>query len=244
MKAVTEGLTAPPKYFFMDAAINKKGYQSIDEVMKSNTKSLSLEQTEKEINAGALLLDTRNPEVFEAGFIPGSLNIGLNGQYAPWVGAILNPEVPIVIVAEKGKEEEAVLRLARVGYEKVNGFIEGGIEAWKNSGRAISNVNSIYGENFTKEYDGFSTVIDVRNPGEWNGGVVEGARLITLSHLESDLSMLDRDKSYVVHCAGGYRSMMATSIMLKHGFNKVINVRGGINKMKESGLKLTVPEIA
>lgn len=241
VKAVTDGLSEPPRYFFMDAMINKKGYNNIDEVISGNAIPLSIIEIEKELKAGSIVLDARTPDVFEKGYIPGAINIGLNGQYAPWVGALLEPHTPIVLVTDPGKEKEAVLRLARVGYENVHGYLEGGMEAWKQAGKETCIMEGINGENFVKEYDGKSPVIDVRNPGEWNAGVLEGASLVTLGKLESHLPDLDKTKHYFIHCAGGYRSMMAASIMKKHGFNKVTNVRGGMGKIKESGVKIVNP---
>lgn len=241
VKVVTDGLTEPPKYFFMDAMLNKKGYLRIDELMKKNTIALSNEMFSKEIEKGALVLDTRDADVFEKGFIPGSVNIGLNGQYAPWVGAILDADKPLVLIAEEGKEAEAILRLARVGYENVRGYLKGGISAWKNAGKPLETITGIDPEEFVKKIKQNDNIIDVRNPGEWETGIIDGATLISLNNLEKELSLLDRSQPYYIHCAGGYRSMMASSLMKKHGFTKITNVRGGINKVKEAGLKLVLP---
>jgi hydroxyacylglutathione hydrolase len=238
IKAVTEGLTAPPKYFFMDAAINKRGYNSIDEVMENNSKALSVEEFEAIIATGNVsILDTRTPDDFEKGFVAGSVNIGLNGQYAPWVGAVINPEVPLVLVTDEGKEEEAVLRLARVGYENVKGFLKGGIAAWEAAGKAVDTVESIDAEEFVVFQGGDKKIIDVRKPGEWQTGVVEGAELIDLSVLNDDMEKLDKATPYIVHCAGGYRSMIAISLLKKNGFSNLTNVRGGMGKMKQAGVK-------
>jgi hydroxyacylglutathione hydrolase len=241
VKAVTEGLAAPPTYFFMDAMLNKKGYTNIDEVMQKNTIALNVNEFESAIVKGAMVLDTRDADIFEKGYIKGAINIGLNGQYAPWVGALLDPKVPLLILAEEGKEAEAVLRLARVGYENVLGYLKGGIATWKNAGKAMETVVGIDPDEFVKTIQEQDNIIDVRNPGEWTGGVIEGAQLIALAELEKKLNELDKNKHYYVHCAGGYRSMMASSILKKNGFTNIINVRGGINKLKEAGLKLVQP---
>lgn len=239
IKQVTEGLEEPPRYFFVDASINKKGYDNIDEVLARNVIGLDVNEFESEIAKGAVVLDARDADVFEKGFIPGSINIGLNGQYAVWVGALIDHGKPIVVVTDEGREREAVLRLARVGYEHVFGFLVGGFESWLMSGKSIEVVESVE----PQEILGIDshTIIDVRNPSEWNNGVMEGAELLPLSQLERHLGNLDKNQKYLIHCAGGYRSMMAASLMKKHGFNHVKNVRGGINKIKESGFMLVIP---
>lgn len=237
---VTEGLEEPPKYFFMDASINKNGYDSIDEVMSRNAIGLVPNEFEAEMKKGTIILDAREADTFEKGFIPGSINIGLNGQYAVWVGSLIDHASPILVVTDEGKEMEAILRLARVGYEHVYGFLKGGFEAWLVAGKPIELVDSINPQDLN-DFTEHATIIDVRNPSEWNAGVLEGAELLPLSKLESHLKNLDKNQKYLIHCAGGYRSMMAASIMKKHGFLHVKNVRGGINKIKENGFMLVIP---
>ncbi len=241
VSAVLDGLTDPPKYFFMDALLNKNGYSRIDELMKKNTVALSTLEFLKEIEKGALVLDTRDADIFEKGFISESVNIGLSGQYAPWVGAIIDANKPLVLIAEEGKEAEAILRLARVGYENIHGYLKGGIKEWENTGNSIDNVVGIDPADFVKTIKQDDKIIDVRNQGEWETGIIEGATLISLNNLENELSLLDKTKHYYIHCAGGYRSMMASSLMKKNGFTKITNVRGGVNKVKEAGLKLVLP---
>jgi hydroxyacylglutathione hydrolase len=240
VKAVTDGLAAPPKYFSMDALLNKKGYDSIDEVMLKNTKALSVAEFDELSKGDVTILDTRIPDEFEKGFVPGSINIGLNGQYAPWVGALLDASRPLLLVASDGKEAEAVLRLARVGYENVKGYLSGGIDAWLAAGKTIDTVNSVDAATFTSKQKG-DDVIDVRNPGEWNNGIVANASLLALGDLEAGLSQFNKSSHYFIHCAGGYRSMMAASIMKKYGYTNVTNVYGGMNKIKETGIKLVQP---
>ena len=243
VEKVASGLDEPPKYFFIDAAINKKGYRNIDEVMSRNAVALRVEQVVEEIEKGTVILDARTAEVFEKGFIPGSINIGLEGQYAVWVGSLIDHGKPIIVIADEGKEKEAILRLARVGYEHVFGYLDGGFDSWIKAGKNIEVVESIEPEVFAEELGIENpTVIDVRNPSEWSNGFVEGAELIPLSKLEKALENLNPNKKYLIHCAGGYRSMMASSIMKKHGFAHVKNVHGGINKIKESGYMLIIPK--
>lgn len=237
--AVTTGLTEPPKYFFVDAGINKAGYEPIDAVLKRNTKEISLEVLQREVAEGALIVDTRDPDTFEKGFIPGSVNIGLGGQYAIWVGSLIKYKTPLVIICENGKEAESVLRLARIGFESVVGIFQDGINKWKEAGLKLDVMNSINPDEFVKNYNSNQSVIDVRNEGEWdNTGIIENARLITLSKLEEKLITLDKSTHHFVHCAGGYRSMIASSILRKNGFENITNIRGGLGKIKEAGINL------
>ena len=241
IKAVTDGLSRPPKYFFHDASVNKRGYSSIDEVMKRNSQALTPEEFETVAkNARAVILDTRNPEDFEKGFIPKAINIGLNGQYAPWVGALLDPEDSIVIIAGEEEEEEAILRLARVGYENVKGYLKGGMKSWVNAGKKIDTVVSIDADEFVKRINEGAAVLDVRNAGEHAKGVVPGAELIDLSYLNEQAYKLNKEQHYYVHCAGGYRSMIAVSLLKKKGYEKLSNVIGGMSKIKEKGVKLLI----
>jgi len=243
IKAVTEGLTTPPHYFAMDANLNKKGYDSIDEVLNKNTKALSVDEFEALAKSDVIILDTRTPDEYETGTVPNSINIGLNGQYAPWVGALLDASKPLLLITDEGKETEAVLRLARVGYENVKGYLKGGMSAWKAAGKTVQVTDSVNADEFAAKYKS-DNVIDVRNPGEWNNGVIESAKLIALGDLEKEMNILDKSSHYYVHCAGGYRSMMASSILMKNGFTNVTNVRGGIAKIKEAGVPVAAPVMA
>jgi hydroxyacylglutathione hydrolase len=243
VKAVTTGLTEAPRYFSLDASLNKQGYPDIEVVLNKNTKALSVDEFESQINKGALVLDVRIPDDFEKGFIPGAVNIGLNGQYAPWVGALLDANIPLILVTDEGKEKEAVLRLARVGYENVNGFLKGGITAWLNPGKKTDTVHSISANELAARLnsDPQLNVLDVRKPGEVETGMIDGAQHICLSRLQQELHTLDQSQHYFIHCAGGYRSMMAASLMKQKGFDKVTNILGGMNKIKETGLKMVQP---
>ena len=243
VKAVTEGLSAAPNYFAWDAKLNKEGYDSIDDVLQKNTIALSVADVETEIAKGALVLDVRAADDFEKGFIPNAINIGLNGQYAPWVGALIDPKATLILVTDEGKESEAVLRLARVGYENVKGFVNGGIASWQNAGKKTESIESVSAETFVANLNDDTNVLDVRKPGEVEDGMIENANHICLSQLQSKLDTLDKNTHYTIHCAGGYRSMMAASIMKQKGFKKITNVLGGMGKIKATGIKLVLPEV-
>lgn len=236
---VTDGIQPPPLYFFEDARINKMGYNPIDEVINTNTKPLSVADFKKAVEGGALILDTRNPDDFEKGFISGSLNIGLNGQYAVWVGTLIDINKPLVLITENGKEEEAVLRLARVGYENVTGYLKGGVQAWPEK---LDTVNSIVATEVEAQIKKGVDVLDVRKPGEWNTSHAKEAEFLPLADMPDNLEQLDKNKPYVVHCAGGYRSMIACSLMKQKGFKNVTNVYGGFSAMLATGLPVVTEE--
>jgi glyoxylase-like metal-dependent hydrolase (beta-lactamase superfamily II)/rhodanese-related sulfurtransferase len=236
---VTDGIQPPPLYFFEDARINKEGYNPIDEVINTNTKPLSVADFKKAVETGALILDTRNPDDFEKGFISGSLNIGLNGQYAVWVGTLIDINKPLVLITENGKEEEAVLRLARVGYENVTGYLKGGVQAWPEKLDTVKSIEAIEVEaQIKKGVD----VLDVRKPGEWNTSHAKEAEFLPLADMPDNLEQFDKTKPYVVHCAGGYRSMIACSLMKQKGFKNVTNVYGGFSAMLTTGLPVVTEE--
>jgi len=244
---VTDGLSVPPQYFFEDARINKNGYDNIDKVIQQNKKAISVEDFESAVNNGAVILDTRHPDTFEKGFIPDSVNIGLNGMFAIWVGTLIDIKKPLVLVTDAGKEEESILRLARVGYENVTGYLEGGIEAWKNAGKETQTVNSIDAEAITAYYGNDDYVIlDVRKPGEFDTEHIKGAINIPLSDLENNIGEIDKNKKYIVHCAAGYRSMIAASILKQQGLDNFVNVYGGWGAIKRTELpkESAVPEPA
>jgi len=236
---VTDGMLPPPKYFFEDAKINKLGYSNIDEVMKENNKPLSLEDFKSEIASGAMVLDTRKPNDFEKGFIKDSINIGLNGQYAVWVGTLIDIKQPLVLLTDDGTEEEAILRLARVGYENVKGYLKGGIEAWD---EPLDTIQSVYPEEM-KEHQN-AAIVDVRKPGEFATSHIKDAKFITLSGMPQNLEGLNKEQPYLVHCAGGYRSMIASSIMKAKGFSSPINVYGGFGKIKETDIEIESEAVA
>jgi hydroxyacylglutathione hydrolase len=232
---VTEGMLPPPKYFFEDARINKMGYESIEKVISENTKPLTAQEFKNEMSRGAVILDTRKADDFEKGFIKGATNIGLNGQFAVWVGTLIDIDTPLLLVTEPGKEEETILRLARVGYEKIKGFLKGGIASWNGD---LDNVISITSDQMKMDMAGGAVVADVRKPSEWNTAHVKSAVFLPLADFPGILNGLDKEKSYIVHCGGGYRSMTAISIMKNNGFNKLVNVYGGFGSIQQSGITL------
>ena len=237
---VTDGILPPPQYFFEDARINKTGYDPIDVVMKENQKPLSVDQVKAEVATGALIIDTRKADDFEKGFIKGSINIGLNGQFAVWVGTLIDIQQPLVLITDPGKEEESVLRLARVGYEKIAGYLEGSITSWKGP---LSTIKSIAADQLKPIIINGAEVLDVRKPGEWSVSHLKNAQFVPLASMPSNLNDLDKEKSYVVHCGGGYRSMTAISLMQRSGFNNLINVYGGFGAMVNAGLEIVTEEV-
>lgn len=242
IKAVTEGQTTPPAYFFYDAKVNRQGYEAVDAVVARGSNPLSPQQVQEFANQGILILDTRPGAEFELGFIPNSLNIGLDGMYAIWVGTLIKPETELVVVASPGKEEEAVLRLARVGYENVKGVLAGGIAAWTAAGFAIDTLPGISATDF-EPLAATAEVVDVRRPGEWANGVLENAHLLNLETIEAEASTLDPNQHYYVHCAGGYRSVIAASILKRKGIANVTNIYGGMGAIKNTTVTTVVPEL-
>ncbi len=240
IKEVTDGIQPPPAYFFEDARINKTGYVPIDSVLRENKKPLTAAQFNDAVKKGAMILDTRSPDEFEKGFIPGSLNIGLNGQYAVWVGTLVEIDQPLVLVTDPGKEEEAVLRLARVGYENVTGFLDGGIASWKG---AVDTVTSITAEQMKEEIEKGASILDVRKPSEWTFSHLKNASFTPLSEMPTNIKDLNREAEYIVHCGGGYRSMIAISLMKREGFTRLINIYGGFGAMQHAGFELVTDSV-
>jgi hydroxyacylglutathione hydrolase len=241
IKEVTEGLATPPAYFPLNVMLNKQGYESISDVMQRGKHALSPEAFEVAANeTGAVILDTRDPQTFAAGFIPNSINIGIDGSFAPWVGALI-PDIrhKILLVTDEGREEEVITRLARVGYDYTIGYLNGGFAAWKAAGKEIDQITSIPAEQLARHLkDEKATVLDVRKPGEFVSEHVKNAVNTPLDHINDMIGELDPNQTYFVHCAGGYRSMIFNSILKARGFDKLIDVKGGFKAIKESG---TVP---
>ena len=240
IQKVTEGILPPPAYFYEDARINKMGYSPIEDVITQNTKPLSPEQFRSSVDNGALILDTRNADAFEQEFVPGSINIGLNGQFAVWVGTLVDIQRDLVLITEPGKEEESILRLARVGYEKVIGYLEGGVKGYDGP---LDHVKTIDGSEMDAEIKNGAVVLDVRKPGEWNVAHMKGASFLPLADFPDNLNDLDKSAKYIVHCGGGYRSMTAISIMKKLGFKDLVNIRGGFGSMQKAGVDVVTEEV-
>jgi len=241
VKEVTEGLLPPPGYFGMNVKMNKSGYESISNVMERGLKALTPEAFELASNeTGALMLDTRNPQTFSEGFIPNSINIGLDGSFAPWVGALLpSVEQEILIITNAGQEEETIKRLARVGYDHVIGFLDGGFEAWKNSGKEIDTVTRISADQFADQYNRRPIVIDIRKPGEFAAEHVDGALNVPLDFINEELARFPKDEQFIMHCASGYRSIIAASILKSRGYENFLEVAGGFNAISKTSVPRT-----
>lgn len=231
---VTDGMLPPPAYFFQDARINQQGYQPLEEVLENTLQPLSVPELEAAVKKGAQVLDTCTTGIFEQGFIPGSLNIGLDGQYAVWVGTLLPIDQPLLIVTEPGKQREAMLRLSRVGYEKVVGFLDGGFPAWQAAGRPVDKVKSVSADQVRELIADGTQVIDVRKSSEYEAGHLAEARLFSLSELPQKADELDKETPYLVYCGGGYRSMIAISLLKARGFKHLINVYGGYTAIQQA----------
>jgi len=245
VKELTTGILPPPQYFAKAAAQNKKGYKSIDQVFESSLNAMSVEKVQTEIKNASLVIDTRHQDDFRDGHIPNSWFIGLNGQFAPWAGALIEDlHQNIVIVAEAGKEEEAIMRLARVGYDNVVGYLDGGIEAWKASGKSVGRINSITSDDFARNGNGDAQVMDVRKPSEYEQGHLAEARNIPLDFFLEELKRVDVSKPYAVHCKSGYRSMIAASILQAKGMDNITDIIGGFDALKETSAKIVEPEMA
>jgi glyoxylase-like metal-dependent hydrolase (beta-lactamase superfamily II)/rhodanese-related sulfurtransferase len=241
--AVTEGLSAPPAYFFQDALINKNGYDSLDVVKERNIKALTTTAVKSLLESGSLPLDTRPVLDFEKGFIAGSLSIGLDGQFAIWAATLLDIRQPLVVVVDDAaKAEEAIIRLARVGYERVDGYVVYSEAAFKKAGLEIETLVSVTAQQAADMQLEGVAILDVRKPGEYASGHIEGATHLCLSTLNEQKGQLNKEQPYLVHCAGGYRSVIAVSMLKKAGFNQLINIYGGWGAMKDvSGFPVTTP---
>ena len=238
-KEVLTGLTAPPQYFPLNVLMNIHGYESINEVIERGTHALSVEAFETAANeTGALILDTRDPQVFAKGFIPNSINIGVDGSFAPWVGAMI-PDIKheILLVTEPGREEEVVTRLARVGYDHAIGYIKGGFDEWKKAGKEVDIIQSITADELADiiSKNPQSKIIDVRKKSEYSAEHVANAVNAPLDFINDSMLKVDKDKTAYVHCAGGYRSMIFASVLKARGYDKLVDVKGGFKSIKDSG---------
>jgi glyoxylase-like metal-dependent hydrolase (beta-lactamase superfamily II)/rhodanese-related sulfurtransferase len=242
VKEVTDGLLPPPGYFGMNVAMNKKGYESFESVLNNGMRALSPEAFEAAAEeSGALILDTRAASEFYLGYVPQSINIGLNGDFAPWVGAmIVDVKQPILLVADLGKEEEAVTRLSRVGFDNVIGHLAGSFAAWKASGKAVDTVNRINAETFaTKVKIGESVIVDVRKESEYAAEHVEEAYSKPLAFINDWVKDINPEAHFFLHCAGGYRSMIAASILQARGYRNFTEVDGGFNAIAKTNVPKT-----
>jgi glyoxylase-like metal-dependent hydrolase (beta-lactamase superfamily II)/rhodanese-related sulfurtransferase len=239
IKEVTDGLMEPPGYFPQNVRMNKEGYSSFEAVMKRGAQALLPRAFEEAANStDALLLDVRPEQEFARGFIPNSINIGLGGQFAPWAGALIaDVSQEILLIVPEGKVEEAITRLSRVGFDNVIGYLAGGMEAWEKAGFEVDAIRSVSADEFAAEIKDFGPeyILDVRKPGEYVSKHIAGAQSVPLDYINDFMGDLDRSQTYFVHCQGGYRSMIAASILKARGFEQVIDIRGGFKAIEESG---------
>jgi hydroxyacylglutathione hydrolase len=238
IKEVLTGLVPPPAYFPLNVLMNIKGYDSIDKVLERGQHKLSPNAFEAAANeTGALILDTREAQVFAKGFVPNSINIGIDGSFAPWVGTMI-PDVmqQILIVTDPGREEEVIIRLARVGYDYCIGYLDGGIESWKKAGKETDTIKSIsfdeLAEIVKKNKD--THILDVRKKSEYDSEHVVNAENAPLDFINDSMAQINRNETYYVHCAGGYRSMIFVSTLRARGFDNLVDIKGGFKEMKES----------
>ena len=242
IKAVTDGLTPPPGYFGMNVAMNKKGYESFEEVMNHGMRGLT--PAEFEVAAeetGALILDARSAKNFCKGYIPQSINIGIDGDFAPWVGAmIVDVKQPILLVTDEGKEAETITRLSRVGFDNVLGHLKGGFETWIASGKEVDTVNRITPEVFAAKADvKTDMIIDVRKETEYAAEHVEDAYSKPLAYINDWIKDINPAQHFYLHCAGGYRSMIAASILQARGYRNFTEVEGGFNAIAKTNIPKT-----
>lgn len=236
IEAVTTGLSAPPAYFPINARINKEGYTSLDTVLEKGLEGLSVNDFKVRVEEGAWILDTRAASVFTESFVPESISIGLDGRFAEWAGILLPFSQPLVLVTEPGKEKESIIRLARVGIDQVQGYLEGGLEAWKAAGEPIDMIIDVEAEELAMDlpHDNRLEVIDVRKPAEFDAGHVKGASNVPLDTFSDTLTIasVNEDNNLYIHCAGGYRSVIAASLLKRQGFHNLRNVLGGWSRIK------------
>jgi len=242
IEEVIEGLLPPPNYFPMNVKMNKEGYDAIDQVLKRGIHPLPVNDFEASANnTNALILDTRSPEIFVKGFIPNSINIGMDGSFAPWVGALI-PDIKqkILLVTMPGKEEEAVTRLARVGYDHVIGYLKGGFQSWLDNKKEIDMIESASASTLAGIINDQSLqLVDVRKPDEFGTEHVSMAQNIPLDFINDHMVDFSLSKPIYIHCAGGYRSTIAASILKSRGFDNVINIDGGFNEIKKTQIPTT-----
>ncbi|HIA36771.1 MAG TPA: MBL fold metallo-hydrolase [Flavobacteriales bacterium] len=242
VREVTEGLLPPPSYFPLNVKMNKEGYESIDKVLAKGLKPLSPDVLEAMVNeTDAIVLDVRSPGNFAAGHIPNSIFIGLDGSFAPWVGELIKDvQQAIILVVPDGREEEAITRLSRVGFDNTQGYLLGGVEAWENAGKELENIISNGAEDLMEAYEETKErIFDVRKNSEYLSEHIVGAHNTPLSSLNDFLSEMPKDDLFYIHCAGGYRSMIAASILKTRGISNFIDVAGGFNAIKKTSMPLT-----
>lgn len=237
IKEVTHGIAPPPQYFPINARINKQGYESLDHILSRGMNALSVPDFKSSITEETIILDSRKETEFTKGFVPGSVSIGLNGRYAEWAGSLLPFDKPIILVTENGKEKESIIRLARVGFENVSGYLKGGFEAWRLAGEEIDMIVDIEADELMmdQKHDSKLVVLDVRKETEFADGHLPDAINLPLHNMTDPATMADFEETQnlYVHCAGGYRSVIASSLLKRQGIHNLRNVLGGWNSIKE-----------
>ena len=239
---VTEGLQAPPKYFPLNVQMNREGYEDIDEVLKRGSRALDPDAFEAAANeTGAVVLDVRHQEEFVKGHIPRSVFIGLNGDFAPWVGALIaDVKQPILLLTPEGKEKETITRLSRVGFDNTLGYLKGGFEAWVAAGKETDRIESVSAEKLKEKLMAHpERVFDVRKESEYQGEHLQDAHNTPLSEINQHLAEFPAKEPFYVHCAGGYRSVIAASILKSRGYHNLVDIAGGFKALKESGIPVT-----
>ncbi|MEP1096532.1 MAG: MBL fold metallo-hydrolase [Cyclobacteriaceae bacterium] len=243
IQEVTDGILPPPKYFAANVQMNKAGAISLDDVMAKGNVPLDLETFEAMANhKGAVVLDTRNESEFVKAHVPSSIFIGIDGSFAPWVGALIpDLDQPIVFIADSGREEEVVKRLSRVGFDNTLGYLSGGFASWVDAGRDTDSVESIKGDAFASDFESTDlNIVDVRKPGEWSADHIEGAENLPLDFINDQMEKLDKEKTYHVHCLGGYRSVIAISILKSRGYHKLVDIAEGYKAITETSIPRTI----
>lgn len=235
--AVTDGLSVAPKYFSINAKINMQGYESLDNIKRKGLTPLTIGDIKKMQDDDVLILDTRHAAVFTKGFIPGSIFIGLEGRFAEWAGSLLSFDKPIALVTEPGKEEESVIRLSRVGFDKIQGYLKGGFESWQHAGEPVDMIIDVEADELVMDlpHDPNLVVVDVRRETEFADGHIADAQNLPLNEMNDvlNLSHFEDNQNLYIHCAGGYRSVIAASLLKREGTHNLRNVLGGWNKIKE-----------
>ena len=240
IKELTENLPEPPTYFPSNVKLNQEGYIDFHIILEKSMKSLNVTDFKTFSNDNqSVILDVRNQDIFRVGFIPGSIFIGLNGGFAPWVGAIIKDiKTKILLVCDPGQEEEAIMRLSRVGFDNVIGYLEGGFEVWQKAKQKIDTVESISSLDLKEIINSKISLIDVRRKSERNKGYLKLSQNIPLNNIDLNIKDLDKNINHYVHCAGGYRSMIACSILKRFGFNSLCDVKGGFSEIRKTGLEI------
>ncbi|PKW30265.1 MBL fold metallo-hydrolase [Flavobacterium lindanitolerans] len=236
-----DGLGIPPAYFPQNVMMNIQGYESLDNILEKSFKPLTPREFEAIANQSeALILDVRHEDDFVKSHIPGSIFIGIQGGFAPWVGALIRDvKQPLLLITPEGREEETITRLSRVGFDNSLGYLKGGIAAWKEAGFETDSIESISPEQFESEVNEKSIIVDARKPGEFNAEHVENALNIPLDFVNEQLAEVPKDENFYLHCAGGYRSVIMASILKARGYHNMINVEKGIAGIRKTGLPMT-----